>query len=59
VTPTPTAPTGPELNPEQEASRSRQKLIIGAIAAVLLVIVFFGRRSHNKRRKKLAGATAT
>ena len=57
ATPTGTAPAGPTLNPEQQQSKSKQKLIIGFFAAVLLVIVFFGRRSHNKHLKKLKGAT--
>jgi hypothetical protein len=57
--PTTTAPAGPNLNPEQAPSKSRQKLIIGFFAVVLLVIVFFGHRARNKRRKKAKSATVT
>lgn len=57
--PTTTAPSGPELKPEQAPNKAKQKLIIGFFAAVLLVIVFFGHRARNKRRKKAKSATVT
>jgi hypothetical protein len=55
----PTAPAGPNLTPQQQApDKTKQKLVIGILAAILLVIVFFGRRGHNKRLKKEGRATS-
>lgn len=49
------APTGPTLEPaptEDDAARSKNKLVIGLTAAVLLGIVIYGNRVRAKRRKK-------
>ena len=59
ATPNPTAPSGPNLNPEQQQppDKARQKLVIGVLVAVLLAIVFVGRSARRKRKKKAESAT--
>ena len=55
----PSAPAGPNLTPQQQPpDKTKQKLVIGILAAILLVIVFLGRRGHNKRLKKEGRATS-
>ncbi|WP_232376526.1 hypothetical protein [Amycolatopsis aidingensis] len=43
---------GPTLDPttEADADKSKNKIIVGVIAAVLLVIVVLGRRARNKKK---------
>nr|CTQ92975.1 hypothetical protein [Kibdelosporangium sp. MJ126-NF4] len=50
-----TTPSGPDIAPaptEQEATDSRQRLVIGIAAVVLLGIVILGHRARAKRLKK-------
>jgi hypothetical protein len=55
----PTAPAGPNLTPQQQPpDKTKQKLVIGVLAAILLVIVFLGRNARNKRLKKAGSATS-
>lgn len=52
---TATTPAGPEITPaptEQDASDSRQRLVVGIVAIVLLGIVILGHRARSKRMKK-------
>jgi hypothetical protein len=55
----PTAPAGPNLTPQQQPpDKTKQKLVIGVLAAILLVTVFLGRNARNKRRKAAGSATS-
>ena len=58
VSPTPSAPAGVNLTPQQAQDKSRQKLVVGLFAAVLLAIVIVGRSSRRKRKKKAEAATS-
>ncbi|MDQ3578785.1 MAG: hypothetical protein M3443_14575 [Actinomycetota bacterium] len=48
-----TAPAGPQLDQptEEDAEKSKNKLIIGITAVVLLGVVVYGNRYRAKRRK--------
>jgi hypothetical protein len=58
-TPTSTAPSGPNLTPEQQSERAKQKLVIGVMAALLLGIVIVGRTTRRRIRKKKQGAVSS
>ncbi|WP_344425866.1 hypothetical protein [Amycolatopsis minnesotensis] len=51
----PAAPQGPKIDPAQNsqanADKTKNKVIIGVIAAVLLVIVVWGRRIRSRAEK--------
>ncbi|MCG8919409.1 hypothetical protein L6E12_26900 [Actinokineospora sp. PR83] len=51
--PTTTAPAGPVIDAPSEAdtAKSRNNLIIGAVAVVLLGIVVYGNRTRAKKKK--------
>ncbi|HET9141757.1 hypothetical protein [Actinophytocola sp.] len=59
TTPNPTAPTGPNLTPEQQSERAKQKLVIGVLAVLLLGIVIGGRTVRRRIRKKKSGAVSS
>ncbi|WP_156754018.1 hypothetical protein [Actinokineospora pegani] len=50
--PATTAPAGPTIdNPDEaDAARSRNNLVIGAIALVLLGVVIYGNRARAKKK---------
>ncbi|HEU5475783.1 MAG TPA: hypothetical protein VFV67_34535 [Actinophytocola sp.] len=58
-TPNPTAPTGPNLTPEQQSDKAKQKLFIGIMAAMLLAIVIVGRSTRRRIRRKKQGAVSS
>jgi len=51
------APSGPKLQPDQEADKaeSQKKLIMGGASVVLLGLVIWGRSIRRKRRKAAEG----
>jgi hypothetical protein len=51
ATPEQTAPPGPTLTPEQEATKSKQKLVIGVLAVVLVTSAATSGASAGRRRR--------